>query len=294
MITVMGATGQIGGEITRLLMDAGVTVRALGRSETKLAVLRERGAETRAGDANDAAFLTEAFRGADAVFTMQPSDPTAPDYLADQEQLGQAIVRAIQDSGVPSAVALSSVGADLPDGTGYIGSLYHQEQRLRTLRGTSVTILRPGYFFENFYASLDMIRHEGFIGDSISPDVRMPMIATRDIARVAADALTAPGGTGIAIHELLGPCDLSMTEATGIIGQHMGKPDLPYIRVPDADMAAALESLGFSPEFARLHTETTQALSSGSIQAREPRTTANTTPTRFEDFALDLARAYHA
>jgi uncharacterized protein YbjT (DUF2867 family) len=49
MITVMGATGNVGGGITRKLLDSGHGVRALGRSERKLAQLETLGAQTLAG-----------------------------------------------------------------------------------------------------------------------------------------------------------------------------------------------------------------------------------------------------
>jgi uncharacterized protein YbjT (DUF2867 family) len=75
MITIMGATGHTGKKITEALLKAGKKVRALGRSENKLAELKRAGAEVLAGDTTDAAFLTKAFRGADAVYTLLPTDP---------------------------------------------------------------------------------------------------------------------------------------------------------------------------------------------------------------------------
>jgi uncharacterized protein YbjT (DUF2867 family) len=88
MITVMGATGRIGSKITDLLLKQGERVRALGRSERKLSELQSAGAEVLAGDASDAALLTNAFRGAAAVFTLLPYDPHSSDYRAMQDQQG--------------------------------------------------------------------------------------------------------------------------------------------------------------------------------------------------------------
>src|SRR5262245_23705407 len=120
MITVMGATGHTGRKITEALLKTGEKVRALGRSEDKLAELKRAGAEVLAGDTTDAALLTKAFRGADSVYTLLPTDRRAPDYRAEQDREGEAIVKAIRDSGVQYVVALSSVGADLAKGTGVI------------------------------------------------------------------------------------------------------------------------------------------------------------------------------
>lgn len=293
MITVMGATGRTGGEIVRLLLGRGVKVRALGRSETGLDALRDAGAETMVGDATDADFLTMAFRGSDSVYTLMPYDPTSSDYHADQNGLGEAIAGAIQVAGVPSVVMLSSIGADVPTGTGFIASLYGQEQRLRALPDTDVLALRCGWFFENFSASLDLIRYEGFLGDAVDPDLPIPMIAARDIATAATAALVARDWSGFTVRELLGQRDLSMNEVASIIGRHIGQPDLRYVRVPDADLIEALVTAGFSRNSAIAQVELSRALNDGAIVSREGRNPANTTPTRFEEFAEELAREYH-
>ena len=129
MITIMGATGHTGKKITEALLKAGKKVRALGRSENKLAELKRAGAEVLAGDTTDAAFLTKAFRGADAVYTLLPTDPHAPDFRGEQDRQGEAIVKAVRDSSVQYVVALSSIGANLSEGTGVIAGLHAQEER---------------------------------------------------------------------------------------------------------------------------------------------------------------------
>jgi Predicted nucleoside-diphosphate-sugar epimerases len=106
MITVMGATGNTGKKITKALLGAGENVRALGRSESKLAELKREGAEVLAGDTNDGAFLAKTFHGADAVYTLLPTDPRAADYRAEQDRQGEAIEKAIRESRVRFVVAL--------------------------------------------------------------------------------------------------------------------------------------------------------------------------------------------
>jgi uncharacterized protein YbjT (DUF2867 family) len=292
MITVMGATGNTGKKIAAALLAAGHQVRALGRSETKLAELADAGAEVRTGDAAEADFLTEAFRGADAVYTLLPTDRQAPDYRAAQDQQGEAIVQAIRESGVPYVVALSSLGAELSEGTGVIEGLHAQEQRLERLTGAHVLILRPVSFYENFYETFDLIRHQGITADSVAADLAIPMIATQDIASVATQALAARDWQGLVIRELLGPRDLSYPEATSLLGERLGRPDLPYVQLPYADMAQALTEAGLSDSFARLYVEMTRAFNEGRVQPRNGRTPENTTPTRFEDFAEELAQAF--
>jgi uncharacterized protein YbjT (DUF2867 family) len=292
MITVMGATGHTGAAVTRLLLQAGQSVRALGRSEERLEPLRKEGADVRAGDTTDATFLTSAFRGADAAYTLLPPDPRSGDYRAAQDRQGEAIANAVRESGVRYAVALSSVGADQPSGTGIIEGLHAQEARLRALAGVNVLFLRPGSFFENFHEMLGVIKQQGVAADSVAPHVPLPMIATRDIAEVAAQALLARNWKGAVVRELLGPRDLTYAEAVSILGTRIGKPDLAYLALPRANMAAALTQAGLSPSFAGLYVEMTRAFDEGRVRSAEGRKASNTTPTRFEDFAEELGRAY--
>ena len=294
MITVMGATGHTGAKITEALLKAGEHVRALGRSERKLGALKAAGAEVFCGDTTDAAFLTKALHGARAVYTLLPTDRRAPDYRAEQAREGEAIVRAIRDSGVQHVVALSSLGADLGEGTGVIAGLHAQEGRLKQLKGRNLLLLRPVSFFENFYETLGLIKHQGINGGSVAPDLAVPMIASRDIADIAAKALKTRDWQGVVVRELLGPRDLTHPEATRILGKRIDKPSLQYVQFSYDDEAKALVEAGMSESFARLYVEMTRAINEDRIKPLKGRTTENTTPTQFEDFAGELARAYAA
>lgn len=294
MITVMGATGHIGGRITELLLEAGEQVRALGRSAEKLAGVAGRGASVLTGDAGESGFLTKAFRDADAAFTLLPPDVHASDYRRQQDSQGEAIATAIRESGLRHVVFLSSLGADLAEGTGPIAGLHAQEDRLRRLSGVDVLILRPTYFFENFFDTLGLIKHQGINGGPVGPDLPFPMIATRDVADVAAHALQQRDWRGVVVRELLGERDLTFAEATRIIGARIAKPDLPYVQFPYADFTASLVQMGISPNVAGLYAEMARAINDGRVKSQEGRRPQNTTPTAFEAFADELARAYQA
>jgi uncharacterized protein YbjT (DUF2867 family) len=294
MITIMGATGHTGGRIAEQLLDAGEKVRALGRSKERLGALAKRGAEVVAGDAADAAALTGAFRGADAVYTLIPPNLVSPDYRAEQDRVGEAIVRALRDSGVKRVVFLSSLGAELPSGTGPIAGLGAQEKRLRSLAGVDVLVLRPGYFMENHLHTAGLIKQQGINGDSIRPDAPFPMIATRDIADVAARALAQRDWKGFTVRELLGPRDLTMAEATRILGKRIGKPDLPYVQFGETDFVAALVGMGIARNVADSYAEMGRALSDGTIKSVAGRSAASSTPTRLEDFADVFAEHYES
>lgn len=289
MITVLGAGGRTGSEVARLLLGQGERVRVVGRSRARLASLESDGAEVVIADLADAEALTGAFRGARAAYTLMPYDPFVPGYARTQAVVGAAIVAALRAAAVPRVVALSSLGAELPAGTGFIASLHAQEQRLRSLPDASVVALRCGSFFENALATLDQIAAQGLVADTVAPDLPVPMIATRDIAAVAARLLTRPGEPGFAVRELHGERDLSYAAMTGILGEALGRPGLPYIQVDEEAMAAALRAAGLAEESVAGHLALNRALNDGTIRSLTGRTRETTTPTSFEAFAAGLA-----
>ena len=293
MIVVMGASGNTGRVAAEALLARGEKVRVMGRDAGKLAPLVAKGAETAVGDVTDAAYLARAFAGAETAYTLIPPDLRAPDFRAHQDRVGEATVQALRRAGVRRLVFLSSVGAELPSGTGPIVGLHAQEERLRTL-GVATLLLRPGYFFENLHASLPIIRHQGVNGGAIAPDVKMAMIATRDIGMAAAAAIAARDFTGVEVRNLLGPRDLTMAEATRILGAAIGKPGLAYVQFPFDAFVAALTQAGLTPDLAGLYAEMSRAFNDGIVKPVGGRTPASTTPTAFESFARELAATYTA
>lgn len=292
MIVVTSATGNIGKALVEELLAGKQKVRAVARDPKKLEPLAKKGAETMAADLTDAAATTKAFQGADAVFTLIPPKYNASDFRAYYNQVSQVYADAIKSSGVKYVVNLSSLGAHLPDKNGPIKGLYDHEQRLNKLAGVNILHLRPSYFMENQFFSLGLIKGQGINGSPIEPDVRFPMIATRDIARVAADRLVRRNFQGQSVLELHGQRDLSLKEVTQVLGRAVGKPNLSYIQFPYADAFKAMVDMGLSPDVANLFNEMYKGFNEGLIQPTQPRSAATTTPTAIEDFAKVFAAVY--
>ncbi|MDM0111261.1 NAD(P)H-binding protein [Variovorax sp. J22R133] len=291
-IAVMGATGRTGATIARKLLAQGVRVRALARSRDSLMDLERLGAETLAGQASDARHLTRAFEGADAIYTLMPHDPTAAGYLQHQRRQGEAMAQAVRDSGVRRVVHLSSLGADQATGTGLIVSLHEQELRLKAIEGLDLLLLRPGAFFETYLAALPSIRATGVLADALAPDLKLPMLATADIAEAAAQALIKRDWRGTIVRELLGPRDLSSREVAHVLGVRLGLPDLPYVQLPCDDMAHALVEAGFAPDFAELLVAMSRGMNDGTIRSLQGRSAQTATPTSFERYADEIAAAW--
>jgi uncharacterized protein YbjT (DUF2867 family) len=282
MITIMGATGNIGSKIAETLLAKGTRVRLIGRDRKKLEAFEKRGAELAVGDAANHDFLTRAFTGSESVFTMIPPNYQAKSFKAHAESVGESICDAITRSKVKHVVSLSSVGADNKSGTGPIKYLHQQEQRLNQLQGVNVLHLRAGYFMENLYSNVPLIKKDGILGSMISGEVPMPMIATKDIADHATLRLTAKDFSGRSNQYLLGPKDVTQTEAAKAVSAAIGRP-LKYIEFDEASTRQALQQMGFSPDMVGLFVEMSQAFNARSV--RWNRDAENTTKTPIEEFA---------
>jgi uncharacterized protein YbjT (DUF2867 family) len=291
MYVILGASGHTGSIIADALLLKGAKVRVMGRDPGRLERFVRKGAEAFTVNVSDAAALTKAFSGADAAYLMLPPVTSRED----QERQSDAIAEAVKESGLRFAVQLSSYGAQVPEGTGPAAGLHASEQKLNAIRGLNVLHLRAGLFMENLLAAIGMIHEMGIVGNPLLPDLKQPLIATRDVGDYAAKRLLDLDFSGKQTRELLGERDLSMTEATALIARGIGKPDLRYQQLPYDLAQQALTQMGVPPKTAALYIELYKAINAGVLVALEPRSPENTTPTSFEEFVQDVfAPAYHA
>ena len=292
MYAITGATGNTGRIIAETLLSKGKKVRAIGRSRERLLSLIDQGAEAFVGSVIDGSAMLNAFRGAQAVYLMIPPNYSAENSRAYQNEVGTVYASAIRQAGIPYVVNLSSVGAQLAQGAGPISGLHDVEQQLNRLDGVNIVHLRAGFFMQNLIFSLDLIRNQNMNGSALRGDLLIPMIATQDIAQVAARLLLSLDFSGHSVRELLGQRDLSMQEATRIIGKAIGKEDLAYVQFPYEQAEQAMVGMGFSRDVAHSVTEMDRAMNEGRVAPLEKRNPANTTPTSFEQFAQSLAALY--
>src|SRR5271168_5161557 len=287
---ILGASGNTGSIIADFLLSKGKKVRVVGRDAGRLRRFVRKGAEAFTADLSDAAALTKALSGARAAYLLLPPIVSRED----QERESDAIAKAAKDSGLRYAVYLSSYGAHVPKGTGPVTGLHSAEQKLNLINGLNVLHLRAAYFMENNLAAIEMIRGMGIFGHTLLHDLKLPMIATRDVGDYAARRLLDLDFSGKQTRELLGERDLSMAEVTAVIARGIGKPDLRYQQFPYDQMQQALTQAGFSPKKAGVYIEMFQAINEGVLAAQEPRSPENTTPTSFETFVQDVfVPAYH-
>ncbi|MGA3105189.1 MAG: NmrA family NAD(P)-binding protein [Terriglobales bacterium] len=287
MYVVLGASGNTGHVVAKALLSNGQKVRAFGRNASHLQSLAAEGAEIFTGDVTDSGALAKAFQQADSAYVMIPPNTTTKDYRAFQDQARDAIANAVRNAGIQNIVTLSSLGAEKTSGTGPVVGLHNLEQELNQISGANILHLRAGYFMENTLPQVGAIRMMGSAAGPVRPDLKLQMIASRDIGMIAAQALLGLAFRGKQTQELHGQRDIDYTEAASIIGNAIGKPNLAYIQTTDSQFKAAVAQIGMSEDMAGLILEMAGAINSGHMRALEPRTASNTTPTRFETFVTE-------
>lgn len=288
MYVILGATGNIGSVISNALLAKGEKVRVVGRNADRLQPFVDKGAEAFPADISDSAALAKAFAGARAAFLLIPPDMTSPDYRAHQEHTSDALAAAVQESGLKYAVNLSSIGAQAESGTGPIAGLHSAEKKLNRIGALHVLHLRPAYFMENELMGAEVIKDFGIFGTALKAELRIPMIATRDIGAYAAERLLKLDFSGKSTQELLGASDVTRIEVTAAIGRAIGKPELSYVQFPYEQVEQVLQQKGVAPKSAKLFIEMFRGFNEGVVVGEERRSTANTTPTTIEQFAQEV------
>ena len=193
---------------------------------------------------------------------------------------------AIRSNKIKRVVFLSSIGAHLKEGCGPVNGLHEAEKILRR-SGCNLTILRPAYFMENFLMSLESMSELGALYLPISGSTSFPMIATKDIAEVAAKALSETTWGGLRILPLHGPRDYSFEEAAKIIGEGIGR-EVKFVQVSPEQTHAFLLNNGASEQMADLYLEMYEAIESGYMKDELPRGPRTTTPTTLEEFTKEF------
>ncbi|WP_105385245.1 NmrA family NAD(P)-binding protein [Neorhizobium alkalisoli] len=236
-ISVVGATGRIGAKLTRILLSAGHQVRALSRGGPALDALVALGAEpflgtfdTGAGD------LDQFFQGADAAFLMVKTDWN--NIEGHYPAVAQRFVDALEKSPVKLAVSLTAMGSDVKGTTGHFESFHRLDEKLNELGNIDLVHLRAAWFMENVAAWTGSVAKHGRIAWFCKPDLKMPWVATDDIAWLAAKELTNPTGRHRVYREV-GSEDVSMNELAAIIGKEIGRPvEYRYIETTRKDVEA--------------------------------------------------------
>jgi uncharacterized protein YbjT (DUF2867 family) len=295
MYIITGASGNTGKRIAEQLLAAGKAVTVIGRNAEHLSSLVAKGAKAAIGNLDDINFLTETFKGATAVYALIPPNFATTDFTGYQVTVGNALATAIEQAKVPNVVVLSSIGAHLSEKSGVILGLHLFEEKLKTIAGLNILALRPGFFMQNFFANIGLIKGMGIHGGfPVNGDIKFAMIHTNDIADYAAKRLLALDFKGYSYQNLTGERELSLIEATQVIGNAIGKPDLQWVTFSYEDAKNGMINAGLTESLANAYVEFSKGLNEGLMAEDFRKNPGLLTATSIEAFAKEFSMVYSA
>src|SRR5690348_16086027 len=119
-VVVTGSLGNIGKPLATALVQKGHQVTVISSNPEKQKDIESLRARAAIGWLEDVDFLVQAFTGADAVYAMIPPNFTEPDFIGYCRRIANNYAQAILRAGIKRVVHLSSYGAHLEKGTGFI------------------------------------------------------------------------------------------------------------------------------------------------------------------------------
>jgi uncharacterized protein YbjT (DUF2867 family) len=248
MYAITGITGKVGGAMARTLLANGRKVRAIVRDAAKGRQWAEKGCDLAIATMEDASALTAAFSGAEAVFILPPSEFDPKPGFPEAKAVIDAVKAALNAAAPTKVVCLSTVGAQAEQ-TNLLTQRTLMEWALSELK-MPVTFLRPGWFMENFRWDVDAAR-SGAIASFLQPaDKPVPMIATADVGRVAAE-LIQQDWTGQRVVELEYAKRISPNEVGATFAELLGRPVRVNV-VPRDSWAELFKSQGMKDPLPRM------------------------------------------
>jgi len=290
-ITLTGSLGNISKPLAEILIKNGHKVTIISSDSKKVSDIEALGATAAIGSVSDSAFLTHAFKGADAIYTMVPPNWGVSNYRQYIAETGKNYLEAIKASGVKRVVNLSSIGAHLSGGTGPIAGLYDVEHTLNTLDDIAIKHLRAGIFYINFFFDMGVIRSRGIMGNNYGEKTKLIMTHPRDIAAAAAQELQ--GSFEGQRHRYVVSDEREISQIVKILGTAIDKPELPWVQFSDKETFAGMTSAGMSEAIARTYVEMGTAINGGILfedfNQHRPEVWGST---KLVDFVKEFAAVY--
>ena len=231
-ILVTGATGNTGSPLVELLARRGVPVRIMVRREAAAARFEAAHPEVAVADFDNPSSLAAALTGVGRAYLVTPSSEQAQ---AQQVRFAELAVAA----GVEQLVVVSQFAADEASPVRFLRWHAAVERRIREL-GVGYTFLRPNLYFQGLLAFAPSIAAEGRFFAPIG-DARVSAVDVRDIAAVAALALTEPGHAG-RTYTITGPAAITHAEIAAALTAALGR-EVTFVDAPAEVFAEQLRGV---------------------------------------------------
>lgn len=236
MILITGASGSVGREVVREMAKTGKEFRPMFRSKEEAAKAPQ-GVKTSIADFSNTTSLQSALQGVEGVFLV-----CSP--VRELVELEGNVIDVAKKAGVKRIVQNSALGAGDYDKS--FPSWHRKVEDKLKASGMEYVILRPNGFMQNTITYLaPSIRTQGAFYDAMG-DAKTSLVDVRDVAAVAAKALTTDGHAG-KIYELNGPEALTQDEVAKRIAEKSGRA-VSHVNISRGAHQKAMLDLGM-PEW---------------------------------------------
>ncbi|TIX50925.1 NAD(P)H-binding protein [Alteraurantiacibacter aquimixticola] len=283
MIVVTAPAGNIGHRVVENLLDQGAELRLIVRDPSTIPeAVRER-VEIVEGSHANADVVDRAFEGADAVFWLAPPDPKAESATAAYVDFTRPAAAALKAHGVKRIVGITGLGRTTPlaGEAGYVTASLAMDDLIAST-GVHFRALTMPSFMDNVLMQANALKEQGKFFLPISGDLKLPSVATRDIAAAATRWLLDDSWTGQEEVAVLGPENISFNDMAQIMSEVLGRP-VEYQQIPLDAYKANFLKFGFSDAMAQGMTDMADAKDHG-LDLGVERTPENTTPTTFRQW----------
>jgi uncharacterized protein YbjT (DUF2867 family) len=291
---ITGSLGHISRPVVEKLIAAGHHVTVVTSSPDKAKAIEALGAKAAVGSVEDAAFVTNTFKGADAVYLMIPPNFAAKNWMEYMNAVADNYADAVKASGVKHAVVLSSIGAHMRKGAGPVDGTAYLETELEKTHGINLKFLRPSYFFYNLFQQADLIRNAGIMGSTQPGDHKLILTHTNDIADAAAEELLNLNFSNTSVRYIASD-ERTWQEITEVLTTAVGKQGTPYVEFSDEQSRQGMLQAGLAETFADGFVAMGKALRSKEMEAdyllNRP---AKPGKVKLEDFAKEFVAVYNA
>lgn len=234
MICVTGASGTVGREVVKQLQSSGAAFRAAVSSSSSAEAARARGLDAVICDYHQVETVRAALHGCDTLFLLGAN-------LPDQTELEIGVVETAKTTGVQHIVKLSVMGA--PDESYSLAHVHRPVEKAIEASGLGWTFLRPNSYMQNVVTFMKPTIQLDSMFYTASADARISHVDARDIAAVAAQALTAPEQHRGQAYVLTGPEALTYDELAATISSALGRP-ITHVSLPAEDLRAGMLAEG--------------------------------------------------
>lgn len=256
MYAITGVTGRLGRLVIDDLLDrvGGDRIVGLARDPAKLADLADRGVQTRAFDYDRPETLGAALTGIDRLLLISSSE------VGKRTPQHRAVIDAARAAGVGHIVYTSILHAD--DNPMDLAAEHRATEEAIRASGLAHTILRNGWYTENYTASAPAALDQGVLSGSAGTG-RISGASRADYAAAAAIAL-ADDTVGNRTYELAGDDAFTLDELAAAIGEIGGKP-VSYRNLPEAQYSDVLVGVGLPRPVAAMLAESDAKAATGSL-----------------------------